>query len=214
MRDKFLKCNAKNAFFTGIKASFTALAGISWERMNPAEVSSNGHWIFSQSRTMSLRKADLMAIVMGKLKNKENILLPIIWERNASREVLKGFTIASWKIPNFVSLNSKLIELKKSASRWTRTRRNISPIECRPTSTFDTKRIDGSLSISLEKPDRWEIVLTSTKRWLNCTVFTKSLEKNNSHRFLTGNTSNGTHHLLHPAHLGGRGTIPGWAHDK
>ena len=26
---KFLKCNAKNAFFTGTKASFTALAGIS-----------------------------------------------------------------------------------------------------------------------------------------------------------------------------------------
>ena len=37
--------------------------------------------------------------------------------RNASREVLKGFTIASCKIPYFVALNSKLIELKKSVSR-------------------------------------------------------------------------------------------------
>ena len=69
--ETILKCNAKNAFFTGIKASFTALAGISWERINPAEVSSDGHWIFSQSRTMSLRKGDLMAIVMGRLKNKK-----------------------------------------------------------------------------------------------------------------------------------------------
>ena len=55
------------------------------ERINPAEVSSNGHWIFSQSRTMSLRRSDLMAIVMGRLKNKENILLPIMRERDASR---------------------------------------------------------------------------------------------------------------------------------
>ena len=67
---RFQKCNAQNAFSTGIKASFTALVGISWERINPAEVSSDGNWIFSQSRTMSLRKSDLMAIVMRRLKNK------------------------------------------------------------------------------------------------------------------------------------------------
>ena len=42
----------------------------SLERINPAEVSSDGHWIFSQSRTMSWRRCDLMAIVMGRLKNK------------------------------------------------------------------------------------------------------------------------------------------------
>ena len=45
------------------------------------------------------------------------------------KRFLKGFTIASKTIPYFVNLNSKLIELKKSASRWTRTRRKISPIE-------------------------------------------------------------------------------------
>ena len=78
---------------------------------------------------MSLRKGDLMAIVMGKQKNNENILLPIISEGDASREDLKGFTIASRKIPYFVNLESALIELKKSASRWTRTRRKTSPIE-------------------------------------------------------------------------------------
>ena len=42
---------------------------------------------------------------------------------------MKGFTIDSKKIPNFVNLNSNMIELKKSVSRWTRTRRKISPIE-------------------------------------------------------------------------------------
>ena len=31
---QFTKCNAKNAFWTGIKASFTALVGISWEKQS------------------------------------------------------------------------------------------------------------------------------------------------------------------------------------
>ena len=143
---QFLKCNAKNAFFTGIKASFTSLAGICWERINPAEVSSDGNWIFSQSRTMSLRRSDLMAIVMGRLKNKEHNWLPIIWERDASREDLKGFHEPLPKRFQYcVNLYSALIELKKSASRWTRTRRKILPIEWRKMSTLEKKRIGGSL---------------------------------------------------------------------
>ena len=108
--------------------------------MNPAEVSSDGHLIFSQSRTMLLRRDDLMAIVLGRLKNKRSTILPIIWEGDASREDLQGFTIASKTIPYFVNLKSALIELKKSASRWTRTHRKISPIEWRKMSTFDTKK--------------------------------------------------------------------------
>ena len=32
----------------------------------------------------------------------------------------------SWKIPYYVNLNSNMIELKKSVSRWTRTRRKMS----------------------------------------------------------------------------------------
>ena len=70
-----------------------------------------------------------MAIVMGRLKNKDNTILPIISERDASREDLKRFTIASKKIPYFVNLKSAFVELKKSASRWTKTHRKISPIE-------------------------------------------------------------------------------------
>ena len=45
----------------------------------------------------------------------------------------------------------------------------------------------------------------------NCTVFTVSLEKSDSHRFLPGNTRNGICRLLHPAHHGGSGKIPGGA---
>ena len=117
------------------------------------------------SQPVSLRRDDLMAIDVGRLKNKETIILPIIWERDASRGFMKGFTIVSWKILNFVNLNSNMIELKKSVSRWTRSRRSISPITWRKQNTFDTERIGGFLSIILAKPDQWEIVLTSTMRW-------------------------------------------------
>ena len=44
------------------------------------------------------------------------------------------------------------------------------------------------------------------------TVFTKSLEKSDLHRFLSGSIRNGIRRLLHPAHHGGSGTIPGGAH--
>ena len=52
-----------------------------------------------------------MAIDMGRPKNKEIIKLPIIWERDASRGVLKESTIDFWTILNFEHLNSNMIEL-------------------------------------------------------------------------------------------------------
>ena len=45
---QILKCNAKNVYFTGMKASFIAPAGISWKKVKPTEASFNGHWTFSQ----------------------------------------------------------------------------------------------------------------------------------------------------------------------
>ena len=47
------KCSAKSAFFTGIKASFIALAGNSWKQVKPTEVSFNVHWTFFQFKIMS-----------------------------------------------------------------------------------------------------------------------------------------------------------------
>ena len=40
-----------------------------------------------------------------------------------------------------------------------------------------------------------------------------SLEKSDLHRFLSGTIRNGVRRLLHPAHHGGSGTIPGGAHE-
>ena len=38
----------------------------------------NVHWTFSRFKIMSLRREDIMAIDMGRLKNKETTMLPII----------------------------------------------------------------------------------------------------------------------------------------
>ena len=115
------------------------------------------------SKSMSSRRSDLMAIVMGRLKSKKTIILPIIWERDASKGVLKAFTIVSRTIQHFVNRYSELIELKKYASRWTRTRRKISPIACRKTRPLDTNRIGGSLSTHVDAMNRWNSVQTSAK---------------------------------------------------
>ena len=78
----------------------------------------------------------------------------MIEERDASKRILKELTIASRKIQDFVTRNSDLIELEKYAFRWTRTRRKISPVACRQTSTLETKRIGGSLSTHLDEMHR------------------------------------------------------------
>ena len=61
-----------------------------------------------------------MAIDLGRLKNKEAIILPIIGERDASRKNLKWFTIVSWKIPYFVNINlteEVCIQMDKDAQK-------------------------------------------------------------------------------------------------
>ena len=79
--------------------------------------------------------------------------------------------------------------------KWTSLRTRTSPITWRKQNIFDTNRIGGSLSISLETLDHWEFVLTSTKRCPQKTVYTENLE-------------DGTNHGVLPP-VGGNGVIPG-----
>ena len=43
------------------------------KKINPADIFTDGNWILSQSRTMSSRRGELMAIVMVKLKHRRSI---------------------------------------------------------------------------------------------------------------------------------------------
>ena len=112
------KTQCKECFLYWNKASFIALARISWKKAKPAEAPFNVHWTISQFQIMSSRRDDFMAIDTGKLKHEEIILLHIIWERDASRGIFKGNTIVLRTILNFMHLNSTMIEMKRSVSRW------------------------------------------------------------------------------------------------
>ena len=48
------------------------------EKVNPTDIFTNGDWMFSQSRTMSSRRSDLVVPGTVKLKHKENTLSPTI----------------------------------------------------------------------------------------------------------------------------------------
>ena len=185
---------------------------VSWKKVKPVEALFNGHWIFSQFKIMSFRRDDFMATDMGKLQNKEIIILPIIWERDASRGIFKGSTIVWWTILNFVHLNSNMIDMKRSVSRWMSLRKKISHIIWRKQNTFDTERIGGFLNKS-GRSGPWEIILTSTMRCPLQTIYTNNLENNNSGQCHSGSIKNGTNHRVLPP-VGGNGAIPGGAHDN
>ena len=154
-----------------------------------------------------------MAIDMGKLQHNESIMLPIIWERDASRDIFKGSTIIFWTILNFVHLNSNMIEMKRSVSRWMSLRRKILDIIWRKQNTLDTEGIGGFLSIMTEHLDDWKIVLTSTRRCPHWTIYTKNLENDNSGLCHSGSINTGTIHRVLPP-VGGNGAIPGGAHNN
>ena len=62
---------------------------------------------------------------------------------------------------------SKMTEMEKFVSNGTILQTKISLITWRNQNIFDTNIIGGSLTISLETLDHWEIVLTSTKHCLH-----------------------------------------------
>ena len=107
-----------------------------------------------------------MAIDMGRLKNKETIILLIIWEIDASRGIHDRFL----KDP----------EYRESQLEHDRTEEVCIQMDKDVQKDFTYHMTQAEyfryLSMNLEKPDQWEIVLTSTMRWPHYTVYTKNLE--------------------------------------
>ena len=145
----------------------------------------------------------------GKTPEKKENHLPIIWKRDASKENSQGSMIVSCEIMFSVSVWSKTIEMKMFVVIGTILKNKITPIECRNQNTFTTGKVGGSLSTSPEtQQNRWENVLSSTKRCLHSTVYTEKLEDDNSGPRPTGSTSNGNRHRVLPP-PGGNGVNPG-----
>ena len=125
----------------------------------------------------------------------------------------KGSTIAFWEILNFVHLSSNMIEMKKSVSRCMSLSKKISAIILRQQNTFDTAGIGGFLSIIPEHLDHWKIILTSTRRCPQHTIYTKNLENDNSGQCHFGSINTGTSHRVLPP-VGGNGAILGGANKN
>ena len=138
-----------------------------------------------------------MAISLGKLQKRKNIIWTIIWKRDASREDSQGSMIVSCEILIFANPCSNMIEMKMFVSNGTILQNKISHIEWQNRNIFITDKIGGSLSLSLETlADHWKNVLTSTKRCLHQTVYTENLEDNNSGPCPIGSTRNGNRHRV------------------
>ena len=102
---QFQKCNAQNAFFFGIKEWSVALVDISWLKVNPANIFTNGDWMLSQSRTTSSEWGDLVVLGTAKLRHRKSISWPTTRGRDVSKRILMEFTIVSNEIQKIVIRN-------------------------------------------------------------------------------------------------------------
>ena len=76
------KCNAQNAFIVRIKEKSIALVDISWQTANRAKIFTNGDLMFSQTRTTSSRRCDLVVLGTEKLRQRNSISWPTMRGRD------------------------------------------------------------------------------------------------------------------------------------
>ena len=100
-----------------------------------------------------IKKGRLHGHRYGKTPQKKEYHLAHNLKKRCIKKRFTGFMIVSCEIMNFVHPSSNMIEMKKFVSKWTILRTRISLITCRNQNIFDTERIGGSLSISLETLD-------------------------------------------------------------
>ena len=163
-------------------------------------------------RTMSLRRGDIMAIVMGRLKNKENIAHNL-----RKRRIKKGFEGIHDRFQNDSTFRESLlsidrteevcIQMDKDAQKYFTYRMTEDEYFRYKKNCWISLNTSGKIGPMRDRSDFNE-ALTKLHR-----LHSESGEVREE-RFLTGNTRNGIRRLLHPAHLGGSGTIPGGAHEN
>ena len=167
-------------------------------------------WTFFQFKIMSLRRDDLMATDMGKLQNKEIILLPIFLRKRCIKRHFQGIHDRFFINTEFRASQLKHDPTEKVCIQMDELAQTDFSYHMTHAKYFE--RIGGSLWTILGKLDRWEIVQTSTKRWPHQTVNTENLEKDNSSQCHSGSIKTGTNDRVLPP-IGGNGVIPGGAHD-
>ena len=161
---------------------------------------------------MSSRRGDIMAIVMGKLTHKRDTSSPINLRKRCIKKNFEGIHDRFQKDFKFRDSQLRIdrteaicIQMDEVAQKIFTYRMLSGEYE-----RYIKELVDISQHIWTKCTDETPIQ-TSAKHSQRCTVFTVSLEKSDLHRFLSGSVRNVIRRLLHPAHHGGSGTIPGGA---
>ena len=122
--------------------------GISWERSNPAEVSSGGNWIFSQSRNFLIKKERPHGNRHGRTEEQRQHHIAHNF-RNGCVE--RGFEGTHDRFQNDSTFRDSQLGIDRTEEVCIQmdkdAHKKISPIERRKMSTYDT-RIGGSLNKS------------------------------------------------------------------
>ena len=113
------KRNAKSVFFTGIKASFIALARISWKKAKPAEAPFQCTLDHLSIPNYVIKKGRLHGHRYGKTTARRDHFIAHNLRKRCIKKLFSrdppSFLIT---ILNFMHLNSTMIEMKWSVSRW------------------------------------------------------------------------------------------------
>ena len=145
-------------------------------RIKPTEASSNIHWVLLSIPNYVIEKGRPHGHRYGKTLQERDIIKPIIWKRDASRGVFEGIHDRFLNDPDFRASQLEHDRTEEVCIKMDGLADKDFTHHMTQAEFFDTNRIGGFLSTSLETLDHWEIVLTSKMCWRATTVTNAILE--------------------------------------
>ena len=182
--------------------------------MKPVEVSFNGHWIFSQFRIV-IKKVRPHGRRFGKTKEQRDHHIANNFRKRCIKTGFEGIHDRFQKHPTFRETQLEIDRTEEVCIQMDKDAQKDFTYRMRQDEYFRYKK---NWWISLNKSGK--IGPVRNRSDFNDALTTlHGLHQESGEQQLApippGNTSSGTQHrVLHPARLGGNGTIPGGAHDN
>ena len=208
---QFQKCNAQNAFTIGIKEWSIALVDISWQQVTPVDIFTHGDWMFSQSRTMSLRGSDFMVQGTVKLKHRSSFFIAHNARKRCIKKNFKGIHDRFQKDLRDRESQLKVGRTEEKCIEMNELAHKDLPVAHQLRSLRDVRKTGILRWTHLAEMHRWNSDQTSEEHLQICTVFTVSLEKSDLHQFWSTSIRIDIRRLLHPVHHGGSWNDHWWS---
>ena len=181
---------------------------ISWEKKNQADIFTGGNWIFSQSRTMSSRRSDLMAIVIVKLKHRGSTSI----HTARKRCIKKGFQGIHDRFQKDLRFRDSQLKVDRTEAKCIEMDELAQKEFTYRPAPEEYERYKKTWSISLNTSGRNAPMKLRSDFSEALTKMHRLHRESDSHRFLSTSIGNGIRRLLHPAHHGGNEMTTGGAH--